>query len=155
MDFGESGSTIVFIIVIVLLLVANVFLRKRKAEGTPLGKVVSIFSELRYNQKLTETFNFHWRSNKFKTSSWNRNNAKIDFVPQELLAMLSHAFEMAEDCNQRIDAAKKYRSDSYMAAIDVDKMKVPLAKCIQRLQEWLQENMQNPEYMPKRRGLFG
>ena len=62
---------------------------------------------------------------------------------------------MAEDVNERIAAAKKYKSDSYMAGIDVEKMKKPLADSEQELQRWLEENMHNPEFMPKRPGLFG
>ena len=68
---------------------------------------------------------------------------------------LSRTFEMAEEVNERIEAAKKFKSDSYMAGIDVDKLKEPLAKSKQQLREWLEANMQNPEFMPKRRGLFG
>ena len=156
MDLGETGINILLGILIALLLVANFFFRKRKAEKTPLGKAVGIFSELRHNQKLTGTFSFHWGSKKFKTASWKRNNARIDFIPMEIRATLSKAFDMVEDVNQRIDAAKKYKSDSYMAAIDVDKLKVPLARGAEQLQIWLQENVNNPEFLPKRRrGLFG
>ena len=155
MDLSETGINILIGILMVLLLVANFFFRKRKGEKTPLGMAVGIFSELRYNQKLTEIFSFHWKSNKFKMASWKRNNTKIVFIPIEIRATLSKAFDMVEDVNQRIDAAKKYKSDSYMAAIDVDKLKVPLAQGMQQLQEWLQVNMNNPEYLPKRRGLFG
>ena len=43
-----------------------------------------------------------------------------------------------------------------MAGIDIDKLKEPLTQSKEQLREWVQENMQNPEYMPqKRRGLFG
>ena len=134
---------------------ANIFFKRRKTEQTPLGIVASIFSEVRHNKNLTETFEYHWQSKKFKTGSWKRNKTKVDFLPQELLATLSNVFDMAEEYNERVDAAKKYRSDSYMAGIDVSKLKEPLAKSQQELQEWYQENMGNPEYAPKRRGLFG
>ncbi|MFC2001265.1 hypothetical protein ACFLUZ_02035 [Chloroflexota bacterium] len=156
MDSGESGANIVLVIVIGILLVANFYFRKRKTESTPLGMVASIFSELNYNQKLAENFGFHRGGGKFKTVSWKRGHDKIDFLPMELRNELSKIFETTEDFNERIDAARKYGSDSYLAGIDVDKLKGPLAKNKQELQEWLQENMQNPEYAPpRRRGLFG
>jgi hypothetical protein len=42
-----------------------------------------------------------------------------------------------------------------MASIDLSRLKAPLAQSQQQLREWVQENMQNPEYLPKqRRGLF-
>ena len=156
MDLGESGGNIVLVIVVAILLMANVYFRKRKTESTPLGMVTNIFSELNYNQQLAENFNFHRGGGKFKTGSWKRSHDKIDFLPMELRNALSKIFEMTEDFNERIDAARKYGSDSYLAGIDVDKLKGPLAKSKQELQEWLRENMQNPEYAPpRRRGLFG
>lgn len=155
MDFGETGGTLFIVIIMVLLLVVGIFLRLRREQKTPLGMVTVLLSEVNQNQKLIETFNFHWRTKNFKAGSWQRNKARIDFLPQELLATLSNAFGIAEDFNERIDAAKKYKSDSYMASIQVDKLKLPLTKSKQALEEWLQENMQNPEYLPKRRGLFG
>jgi len=155
MDLGETGINVIFAILIVVLLVVNVFFKKRRSEKTPLGMVAALLTDVHKNEKLIETFSFHWRIKKFSTGSWKRNRSKIDFLPQELQFTLSKAFEMAEDVNQRIDAGKRARSDSYMAGIDVDKLKGPLAKSKQELQDWLQENMQNPEYAPKRRGLFG
>ena len=156
MDLGETGINTILVILLVVLLAANIYFKKRKGDKTPLGMVVSIFSEVSGNLQLTETFSFHRGSSKFKTGSWERNKDKIDFVPMELRNTLSKAFEMSREVNERIDAARKHSSDSYMAGIDVDKLKAPLAKSKQELQEWLQENMQNPEYAPpKRRGLFG
>ena len=155
MDLSETAINIIIGILIAGLLVFNFFVRKRKTEKTPLGMAVSIFTELRQNQTLVETFSFHWKVGRFKTASWKRNGARIDFVPIEIRTTLSKAFDMLEDFNQRIDAAKSYKSDSYMAAIDVDKLKAPLAESMQQLQVWVQENANNPEYLPKRRGLFG
>ena len=155
MGLSETSINIMLGILIAVLLVFNFFVRKRKTDKTPLGMAVSIFTELKQNQKLVETFSFHWKVGRFKTGSWKRNSAKIDFIPFEIRTTLSKAFDMLEDFNQRIDAAKRYKSDSYMAAIDVDKLKAPLAESMQQLQVWVQENANNPEYLPKRRGLFG
>ena len=51
--------------------------------------------------------------------------------------------------------ARKYKSDSYMASIDVRKMQPLLDKSRQGLEEWLEANRQNPAYSSKRSGLFG
>ena len=153
---GETGTNVILIIVVVLFLVLNVYIRGRRAGGSPLGKVVSIFAALKNNEKLLENFGFHRGFGKLKTGVWKKNKDRVDFLPQELLVALSQVFEMSEEVNERIEAARKFKSDSYMAGIDVSKLKAPLAKSKQQLQEWLQENMQNPEYQPKkRRGLFG
>ena len=155
MDLGEAGKNLIILIPIILLIIVNIFFRKRKGEKTPLGIAVTMLADVNRNQKLAETFSFHWRSSKFKTGSWKRNRGKLDFLPLELQETLSKAFGMAEEFNQRIEDAKKYKSDSYTAGINVDKLKEPLAKSRQQLEEWLRENMGNPEYQPKRRGLFG
>ena len=152
---GESGTTIILVVIVLLFLALNVFVRSRKAGGTPLGRVVSILAEVNHNEKLVANFGFTAGARKFKTGAWRKYNNKVDFLPHELRMVLAKAFEMSEEVNERINAARKFKSTSYMAGIDVDKLKAPLARSKQQLQEWLQENMQNPEFMPKRRGLFG
>ncbi len=155
MDLGETGINILLGTLIALLLVANFFFRKRKSEKTPLGMVVGIFSELRHNQKLTETFSFHHTIQRFRTSHWNKSKNRIDLVPIEIRVKLEKAFDLTEDANNRINAAKKSGSDSYMAGIDVGRMKEPIAVAEHQLREWLQENMDNPELQPKKRGMVG
>ena len=156
MDFGEAPINIIFIAALILLMAANFFFRKRRGEKTPLGMVVGMLTDIRYNAKLTDTFTFHRGIKKFKTGGWKRGKDKVDFLPQEIMSNLSKVFEMTEDFNLRIDSAKKFGSDSYLAGIDVDKMKSPLAKSDQELTLWLQENMNKPEFAPaKRRGLLG
>ena len=150
-----TGINIILIIVIFLFLVLNVYIRSRRTRKTPLGRVVGILAEVNHNEKLVENFSFHRTVKKLRTGSWKRNSNKVEFLPQDLRMMLAQTFEMLEEANERIDTSRKFKSDSYMAGIDVSKLKAPLAQSKQRLQYWLQENMQNPEYMPKRRGLFG
>ena len=156
MDLGETGINIILIIVIILFLALNIFLKSRRTRKTPLGRVVSILTDVNHNEKLVDNFSFHHGVGRMKTGAWKKNKDKVDFLPRELRMTLSRAFEMSEEVNERIDAARKFKSDSYMAGIDVSKLKAPLAESKQHLQEWLQANMQNPEYQPKkRRGLFG
>ncbi len=155
MESNQTTINILLGILIVLVLVANIYFKRRKMEKTPLGAVTTMLMELDSNYKLTESFSFHRGIQKFKTGSWNRNKDKIDFLPTELRNTVSKAFDMSEDVNERIEAARKYGSDSYMAGIDVGKLKGPIDKSREDLRVWLQENMDNPEYAPKRRGLFG
>jgi hypothetical protein len=154
---GETlylNATIINIIVWVLLvgvLVLNIFIKIRRSIKAPLGRVALILAALNRNEKLVDNFGFHQGADKLKTGAWTKNKDKVDFLPQELRMTLSHAFEMSEEVNDRINTARKFKSDSYMAGIDVSKLKEPIAKSKQQLQEWIQDNMQNPEYQPKRR----
>jgi hypothetical protein len=131
------------------------FVKIRRSMKAPLGRVALILAAINSNEKLVDNFGFHRGTGRMKTGPWKKNKDKVDFLPQELRMMLEHTFEMSEEINDRIDAARKFKSDSYMAGIDVSKLREPLAESKLQLQEWLQENMQNPEYQPKkRRGIF-
>ena len=152
---GESVINVLLVVAVIVLLVANVYFKKRKGDDTPLGKAASILIEMHYNENLAANFSFHYGMRKFKNGSWKRYRDKIDYLPQELVQDLSQTFDMVEDVNQRINAARAYKSDSYLAGIDVSRLGPSLAKSKAQLQEWLQENLQNPEYAQKRRGLFG
>ena len=152
---GETAANVILVVVLIGLLVANVYFKKRKGDDTPLGRAASILLEIHHNENQAANFNFHYGMRNFKTSNWKRYKDKIDYLPQELVQDLSQTFDMVEDVNQRINAARAYKSDSYLAGIDVSRLGPSLAKSKAQLQEWLQENLQNPEYAPKRRGLFG
>ena len=82
----------------------------------------------------------------------NRN--KLDFLDKALQTNISDAFMMAEDYNHQIDEARKYKSTSYMANINIDKLNGLLAKCQEGLEQWLllKTGSRNPvEKMP---GMF-
>lgn len=152
---SETTTNILFGLVLVIFLILSIYMRNRRQAGSPLLSAVRILIDMNRNIKLVEDFSFHRRIKKFKTGAWEKNKDKLDFLPEELRQSLSQVFGMAEEINGRIESARKYQSDSYMAAIDVSKLKVPLAKSKEQLREWIQNNMNNPEYQPKRRGLFG
>ena len=62
---------------------------------------------------------------------------------------------MADGFNANIEEAKRHKSSSYLATIQVDRLSVPLAKSREKLEQWVQENWSNSEMFPKRRGLMG
>jgi len=151
MDFGNIGTNVLIFLAILFLLAFNIFIRKYRGERTPVEVVKSLLSEIIHNQKLIEDFQFHLQVKKFKAESWKRNKTKVDFLDQSLQTALADAFSMAERFNQDIDAAKKHKSTSYLSSISVDKLKEPLAKSKQGLEEWLQANVEKPQ-LAKRRG---
>jgi len=139
----DNWVSIALLALLVIMMVANIFLKGRKMEKSPTGKMMVIYMELNSNKRTLES------------SAWKRNRDKLDFLPYELQTSLADAFDMAEDYNQRIAAASKFASSSYMAGIDVEKMRKPFEQTVQELYAWIQENMDNPELAPKKRGLFG
>ena len=151
---GMPGN-IILIIVIFLFMLGSIFLKKRTTEKTEPGKIFTLLAEINQNLKIIDAFSFTLGVKKFKTDSWQRNRAGLDFLDERLQATLANAFGMAEEFNQRIDEAKKHKSSSYLASIQVDKLREPLAKSKQELEEWFQENKDEKEPLPKKRGLFG
>ena len=151
---GDLSTSILIGVVLILMLGLSMALQIFRTQRAPLGRVVGILSNVINNEKFVENFSFHRSMGKLKANAWKKNKDKVNFLPQDILTGLSRLFEMVEEVNERIDAAIKYKSDSYMAGIDISKLREPLAKNKEQLQEWIQVNMHNPEYLPKKRSLF-
>jgi len=139
-DLGEIGKILAYLIPVIILIVTNVFFRKQKERKARLSMVRSLLSEISYNQKLMEAFSLQWQTKKFKTATWKRNKDKMDYIDPGLHYTLADAYEIAEGFNREIDAAKKHKSVSYLAGIRVDRLKEPLARSKQGLEEWLALN---------------
>ena len=78
--------------------------------------------------------------------------------PFQLRKPLSYVFETVGEFNDQIKAAKKARSTSYMN-INVSKLKEPLAKSRQGLEDWMMDTIGQkelpPEYPTLKGMLFG
>ena len=154
-DLGDLGKNLTVLIPLILIILFQVFLKKRKGEKTPLEIVGSLLLEINQNQKLMEAFLFQWQAKKFSTGSWQRNKNRLDFLAQSLQTALSDAFSLAEDFNRQIDNAKKYKSSSYLANVNVEKLREPLTRSKQGLEAWLQSNSDKEELLPTRRSSSG
>jgi hypothetical protein len=139
-DWGEIGKVVGYVIPVIILLVVNVLFRKQQEQKRRLSVVRSLLSEIEYNQKHMEALSLKWQIKKFKTGNWKRNKDKMDYIDQSLHVTLTGTYEIAEEFNRDIEAAKKYKSTSYLASIQVDRLKEPLSKSKQGLEQWLQIN---------------
>lgn len=153
MDFGAINAP--FILVVIGIIVLQIFLmRRRKPEVTQQESVRNLLAEVRMNLGLVEIFRVHQQAKRFEMVSWQRNKTNLDFLDQSLQVVLSDAYMMAEDFNRQIKVAKKYKSASYMVNINIDKLKEPLTKSKQGLEEWLLSKVGTKEPSPKYPGLF-
>ncbi len=57
-----------------------------------------------------------------------------------LYSTLVDAYEIAKEFNREIDMAKKYKSTSYLVGLRVERLREPLERSKQGLQEWLDLN---------------
>ena len=156
MDFGDMGQSVGLIVLVIVIFIASIFLKKRKGDSAaPMIIAMTLLRDVDKNQKLVQAFHFNWKTKKFKTENWKKYNSNIGFISEELSKHLSAAFMISEDFNERIAEAKKHKSSSYLATIQVDRLSVPLAKSREGLEQWVEENWGNSALYPKRRGLFG
>jgi hypothetical protein len=139
-DWSEIGKVLSYLVPIIILILFNVFFRKQQEQKRRLTVVRSLLSEIEYNQKHMEAFALQWQTKKFKAGNWKRNKDKMDYIGQSLHATLTGAYEIAEEFNREIDVAKQHKSASYLASIQVDRLREPLAKSKQGLEEWVQLN---------------
>jgi len=158
MDFGDLGAlgkNLSVIIPLILLVVFQIFTRKHRAERTLQEIVTSLLNEVNHNQKLMEAFLVKWQIKKFKIDSWKRNRNRINTLDQSVQTALADTFDLVEDFNRQMENAKKNKSTSYLANINMDKLKEPLARSRRGLEEWLQEHSGQQNMPTRRRGLFG
>jgi len=139
-DWGEIGKIFFYVLPVIVFILFNIFFRKQQEQQRRLTVVKSLLSEMEHNQKLMEAFLMRWQTRKFKTGNWKRNKDKMDYIGQGLRATLAGAYEIAEEFNRDIAAAKKHKSPGYLAGIQVDRLREPLAKSRQGLEQWLELN---------------
>ena len=139
-DWKEIGKIFSYVIPVIVFILLNIFFRKQQEQKRRLTVVKSLLSEIDHNQKLMGAFLFQWQTRKFKAGTWKRNKDKMDYIDQGLHATLAGAYEIVEEFNREIDTAKKHRSASYLAGIRMDRLKEPLAKSKQGLEEWFELN---------------
>lgn len=151
-NFGDFGNTLIILIPIILIILFNVFFKKRKAEKTQPEVAMSLLSEVATNQNIAEGFRGKTRARKFRTDSWRRNKEKLDFLDQTLRDELTKTFGMAEEFNRAIDATRKFKSSSYLEGISPDKLKESLVRSRQGLEAWFETNKGQATATPGRRG---
>jgi hypothetical protein len=135
-DWGEIGQILAYLIPVAIFIIFNIFMRKQQEQKRRMEVVKGLIAENDHNQKLMEAFLLQWQYQKFKTGHWKRYKDKLDYVDQGLRSTLASTYEIAEGFNKEIELAKQQKSTSYLAGIRVDKLRDPLAKSRQGLEEW-------------------
>ncbi|MFC1874041.1 hypothetical protein ACFLYX_01930 [Chloroflexota bacterium] len=146
MDFDEIGSNLPIIVIALALILFQFFMRRRpKQEKTPREIATSLLAEVARNLHQVESFQAQSRMGRFLLESWSRNKNRLDFLGRELQNDLSDAYMIAEDLNRQIEMAKKQKSSVYMATLDVEKLRGPLTRSKEGLEQWLVDNFGSQE----------
>jgi len=155
MDFGDITENIPIIAMIIGLIVLQFFLRRRRKPETGQRYIAeSLMSEIRVNLRLAEVLSEGEQIKRFITTSWKINKNKIDFLEQPVQSALTDAFTIAEDFNQQVAASRKYKSTSYIASIDVQKLKAKLTNSKEGLEQWFLNTTGSKEPPPQSPGMF-
>ena len=155
MDFKDVGANLPFIIGAIALVVIQFFLRRRRGPGANQQEIVqNLLAEVRLDIRLAEVFSFQYQARRFMTTTWQLNKNKLDFLAPKLQESVNNAFLMAEDFNQQIAAAKKYKSTAYMNSINIDKLKELLDASQQGLEQWLLLKVGSKNPPEKEPGVF-
>jgi hypothetical protein len=135
-DWGKIGQILSYLIPVAVFIIFNIFMRKQQEQKRRLEVVKGLINEIEQNQKLMEAYLLQWQYKKFKTGHWQRHKNKLDYVDPGLRSTLASTYEIAEGFNKEIELAKQQKSTSYLAGIRVDRLREPLAKSRQGLEEW-------------------
>jgi hypothetical protein len=151
---NDTNSLIILGVALFLMLILSMGIQAWRTRRSLMGRVVGIASDLRYDRKLGERISSGGNVARFKTANWEKNSGKVDFLPEELRAELAKLFEAITEINSTIDAARMHGSRSYMGSMDIDKLLEMIVPCQEKIQNWVYENMNNPEYLPKKRSFL-
>jgi len=151
---NDTNSIIILGALLFLMLIVSMVVQGWRTRRSPMGRVVGIASDLRYNRKLCERINGGGPVARFKTGNWDKNRERIEFTPSEVRDELAKLYETIGEVNATIDASQTHGSKSYMGSISIDKMLEMIMPLQEQIQNWVYENMNNPEYLPKKRGLL-
>ena len=149
---GDLGRNLIILVPLILLIVFNIFFRRRRSEKTEPEIAIGLLSEVAINQQIADAVLQKSQVKKLRIGSWQRNRDKLGFLGQKLQEDIARTFSMAEEFNRAVDATRKFKSSSYLEGISVDKLKDGLAHSRQGLEKWFESNKDQVQTTSGRRG---
>lgn len=155
MDPEAFGEGILPIAVIVILIIVQIFLmRRRKGGRSQEGMIQSLILEVRLNQALVDSYDQREKPKAFITTSYTLYKNKLDFLRSETQNLLADAYMLIEDFNQQIKAMKNYKSSGYLITFDIHRLDEPLRKSREGLEQWLMAATGSKEPSTEYPGMF-
>ena len=127
-----------FIILAVAIVLLSFLLRlRRDPMKDQLEVVQGLAAEARLDIRMAEVLKSHPSPLPFVTTTWQLRRKRIDFLDESLQKNLAAAFDMAEEYNEAIVAARRAKSYGSLSSLDTDKLKETLAVCREGLEQWM------------------
>ena len=132
------GNSIGFIFLALALVGLSFILRmRRNPVKDQLEIVQGLASEARLDIRMADVLKTHPNPRPFVTTTWLLRRKHVDFVDAALRDSLEKAFELAEEYNVTIYAARKTKSFGALSSLDTEKLKGLLAVCQESLEQWM------------------
>lgn len=151
----NNTLSILVIAGIILLFAINFTVQTVRTRKAPLGKIINLYREVRYNEKLVNRFGYRGTKHRFRTQAWVNHKHEVDFLDDDLRVLLAQTSEDVVRINETIDDSVGQRQESYLTTVNVDPLKAPLTQARQQLDMWIKKNIHNPEYAPRRPHWYG
>ena len=150
MDYGAVGVVVTIIVIVVLFS----FLRGRGGVAHRPEVIQFLLYDVKLNQVLVDTFHQREKPRRLEKTNWEINKSKISFLGESLKDTLKQTFNMVEEVNQDLKMTKKNKSLSYQD-INVSRLKEPLTRCREGLEEWLMDTIGTTEVSPRYPSISG
>lgn len=138
MNWDNFTENLPLIGTIIGFLILQFVIRRKRSPNASEEQIVQAFlSDIRVNIRLLDVLIEGEQIKKFHMDVWKAYRFKIEFLSQSLQSALTDVFEIAQDYNDQVAAARKYKSTHYYASINTGKMEDRLKKCKTELENWL------------------
>ncbi|MBI2836469.1 MAG: hypothetical protein HYX85_02105 [Chloroflexi bacterium] len=144
------GNGLFILLIIGLGILIFYFRSQRRPERTRLDMMRNLFMAVRLNLALIGYLNRQRKPKMFEVVSWQANRDRLGFLDEQTQKSLSEAFTLADDYNRRMKTARKQKAEDPLAGIDLEKLKEPLAKSRQGMENYFQAMYGTKEPPPPR-----
>ena len=152
----NNPIAIIAICVIVAFIVFNFIRQTNRLNRSKLGKVMAIYKNVRYNERLLKKFGYKGSADaRFRTDAWDAFKPDIDFLPADRTEELNKLFDQVHRINNEIGSSIENRGETALYGVNVDTLQDPLLNTRKYLDHWIRVNYDNPKVAPKRPGFFG
>ena len=140
---------IIGIVVVGGLIVTTFVVQTVRTARSPMGRVLGLFREVKHNEGLARKFGYR-KVAPFRTEAWLRHKRDVDFLPEDLLALMTAAYEELFRLNETIAASVERHQESHLNTVNTAPVQEQLGQIKRQLDLWSIKNINNPDYAPKR-----
>jgi hypothetical protein len=141
---------VIGIVIVGGLIITTFIVQTVRTARSALGRVLSLFREVKHNENLARKFGYRGRVAPFRTEAWLRHKGTVDFLPEDLRQLMATTYEQLYHLNDTIAGSVEHMQESHLNTVNTAPVQEQLGQIKRQLDAWIIKNMNNPEYAPKR-----